>query len=262
MSRIVVKIGGHALDQLDPASPILGDLAEDIGAIRTDTPAVVVHGGGPQIASLLERVGLASEFLDGLRVTDGATMEFVAMALGLVNQRLTAALERGGLAAVGLSGVDGALVRAAAHGGRLGRVAREVTVDPRLVTNLLEQGWTPVIGPVASDAEGELLNCNADTVAGSIAAALEADTLVLLSDIDQLRRDPDDPGSVLDSVTVTDVRAMLADGAIRDGMIPKMRAALDALDAGAARIVLANGTRRHALASVLDGSVPSTEVKR
>ncbi len=262
MNRVVIKVGGHALDRLNADSPVLRDLAEDIGAIRALNAAVVVHGGGPQIASLLEQVGLSSAFVNGLRVTDSVTMEYVAMALGLVNQRITAALGRGGLAAVGLSGVDGALVKASAHGGQLGRVARELRVDGRLVLDLLDEGWTPVIGPVASDAAGELLNCNADTVAGSIAAAIGAATLVLLSDVDQLRRDPEDPGSALASVSSADVRTMMADGSIRDGMIPKMQAALDALDAGAARVVLANGTRAHALVGVLDGTIPSTEVKR
>ena len=262
MSRIVVKVGGHALDRLDARSPALVELAEDIAEIRASTETVVVHGGGPQIASLLERVGLASEFAGGLRVTDETTMQYVAMALGLVNQRITAALGRAGLAAVGLSGVDGGMVDASAHGGRLGRVAREVRANARLVTDLLDRGWTPVIGPVARDATGELLNCNADTVAGSIAAALDAQTLVLLSDIDQLRRDPDDPASAVASVTSAEVHSMIADGSIRDGMIPKMRAALDAVDAGAARVVLANGTRPHALRSILDATIPSTEVMR
>lgn len=262
MNRIVVKVGGHALDRLDAASPVLEGLAADVRSIRDTTSVVIVHGGGPQIASLLERVGLVSQFLDGLRVTDSETMEYVAMALGLVNQRVTAALVRAGLDAVGLSGVDGALVKATARGGRLGRVARDIRVDAQLATDLLERGWTPVVGPVASDAAGELLNCNADTVAGTIAAALNADALVLLSDVDQLRGDRDDPASALTSVSGADVRSMMVEGSIRDGMIPKMQAALDAVDAGAARVVLANGTRPHALLGVLNGTIPSTEVKR
>ena len=262
MNRIVVKVGGHALDRLDAGSPVLEDLANDVKSIRETSSTIIVHGGGPQIATLLERVGLASEFRDGLRVTTPETMEYVAMALGLVNLRITAALSHAGLAAVGLSGVDGALVRATAHGGLLGRVASDIGVDDGLVTSLLERGWTPVVGPVASDDVGELLNCNADTVAGAIAASLDADVLVLLSDVDQLRGDPDDPASALASVSSAEVRSMMAAGSIRDGMIPKMRAALDAIDAGAARVVLANGTRPHALRGVLDGTSPSTEVMR
>ena len=262
MSRIVVKLGGHALDRLDANSPVLVDLANDVASIRASASPVIVHGGGPQIASLLEHVGLVSEFVDGLRVTSSETMAYVAMALGLVNLRITAALATVGLPAVGLNGVDGALVRGRARGGRLGQVAHEIQVDADLVEQLLERGWTPVVGPVASDDAGELLNCNADTVAGALAAALDADVLVLLSDVDQLRSDRDDPSSALGSVTAADVRSMMADGSIRDGMIPKMQAALDALDAGAARVLLANGTRQHALLGVLDGTNPSTEVKR
>lgn len=262
MKRIVVKVGGHALDRLDAASPVLRSLADDIGSISDTTATVVVHGGGPQIASLLERVGLVSEFVDGLRVTTPETMEYVAMALALVNLRITAAMNSAELAAVGLCGVDGALVRASARGGRLGRVAHEVRVNGGLLTSLLDEHWTPVVGPVASDVAGELLNCNADTVAGSIAAALDADVLVLLSDVDQLRSDRDVPASALASVSSADVRSMMVDGSIRDGMLPKMQAALDALDAGADRVVLANGTRPHALLGVLQGTNPSTEVKR
>jgi acetylglutamate kinase len=254
----VVKLGGHALDSLSPTSPVLVALASDVANLGSDT--VVVHGGGPQIASLLDAVGLSSHFREGLRVTDEATMEYVAMALAHVNTYLVAALGQSGLRCVGLSGVDGATLRAQAVGEPWGRIAALPKVDPDIVLALWARDFTPVLSPVAVDDDGGLLNCNADAAAGAVAGALDAEVLVLLSDVDQLRRDPDDPSSALERVEADDVREMLVSGAAREGMRPKMTAALDALDAGARRVVLANGTRPHALRDALAGAIPTTEV--
>jgi acetylglutamate kinase len=254
----VVKLGGHALDSLAPTSPVLVALASDVAQLRSD--AVVVHGGGPQIASLLESVGQSSRFHEGLRVTDQSTMEFVAMALAQVNAHLVAALGQSGLRCVGLSGVDGATLRATAVGEPWGRIATSPKVDPDVVFALWARNFTPVLSPVAVDDDGGLLNCNADAAGGALAGALDAEVLVLLSDVDQLRADPDDASSALARVTADDVRAMLESGAAREGMRPKMTAALDALDAGARRVLLANGTRPHALRDALAGAIATTEV--
>ncbi|MGB8179081.1 MAG: acetylglutamate kinase [Acidimicrobiales bacterium] len=254
----VVKLGGHALDSLAPTSPVLVALASDVAQLRSD--AVLVHGGGPQIAALLESVGRSSRFLEGLRVTDEATMDYVAMALAQVNTHLVAALGQSGLRCVGLSGVDGATLRAQAVGAPWGRIAATPKVDPDVVVTLWARDFTPVVSPIAMDDDGGLLNCNADAAAGALAGALDAEVLVLLSDVDQLRRDPDDASSALARVGADDVREMLESGAAREGMKPKMTAALDALDAGARRVVLANGTRPHALRDALAGTIPSTEV--
>ena len=254
----VVKLGGHALDSLAPTSPVLVALASDVAQLRSD--AVLVHGGGPQIAALLESVGRSSRFLEGLRVTDEATMDYVAMALAQVNTHLVAALGQSGLRCVGLSGVDGATLRAQAVGAPWGRIAATPKVDPDVVVTLWARDFTPVVSPIAVDDDGGLLNCNADAAAGALAGALDAEVLVLLSDVDQLRRDPDDASSALARVGADDVREMLESGAAREGMKPKMTAALDALDAGARRVVLANGTRPHALRDALAGTIPSTEV--
>lgn len=254
----VVKLGGHALDSLSVTSPVLVALASDVAQLPSD--AVVVHGGGPQIAALLDSVAQTSRFFEGLRVTDEVTMEYVAMALAQVNTHLVAALSQGGLPCVGLSGVDGATLRAQAVGEPWGRIATSPKVDPDILLALWARDVTPVLSPVALDDEGGLLNCNADAVAGAVAGALDAEVLVLLSDVDQLRRDPDDPSSSLARVEADDVRAMLESGAAREGMRPKMAAALDALDAGARRVLLANGTRPHALRDALAGAIPTTEV--
>ena len=261
MSTYVVKMGGHALDDLSPTSPTLAALAADISEVRASGTAVVlVHGGGPQIAQLLREVNGESSFVDGLRVTSPATMVYVDMALASVNRALVAALRTHGLSAVGVSGVDGGVISATALGEPWGQVASNVQVAPQLLTDLVASGWVPVVSPVAMASDGQRLNCNADTAAGAIAGALSADGLVLLSDIDQLRADPDDASSGLDRVHLGQVEAMIASGAARDGMRPKLTAAADALTAGAARVWLANGTRAHVLRDLLANELLTTEV--
>lgn len=254
----VVKVGGHVLDSLSPASAVIAALAQDLTALSADT--VVVHGGGPQIASLLAEVGRPSVFHEGLRVTDDATMQYVAMALAHVNLGLVAALGHCGLRCAGLSGADGATLRAEALGGYWGRIGASPKVDSEVIATLWSRHITPVMSPVALDGAGELVNCNADVAAGALAGALDAKVLVLLSDVDQLLADPLDPHSALTSVSGEDVRSMLERGTAREGMRPKMGAALDALEAGARRVLLANGTRPHALRDALAGAIPTTEV--
>ena len=261
MTRVVVKMGGHALDDLSPSSPVLLALADDLAhLVAAGTDVVVVHGGGPQIADLLARTGLPSEFHEGLRITSAETMTYVAMALSSVNIALVAALSRGGLSCVGLNGADGAMIRGRSLGHPWDRAATVAGVNAEVLEIQWRAGVVPVVSPVGLDAEGELLNCNADIVAGALAGALQADTLVLLSDIDQLRTDPDDPASVVTHVSVAQVESLIASGAARDGMRPKMTAALDALGAGARRVLLANGTLAHAVRDVLSGENRTTEV--
>jgi acetylglutamate kinase len=222
----------------------------------------VVHGGGPQIAELLDRVGLESTFEDGLRVTDAATMQVVVMALSEVNVRIVAALNDAGLASVGLSGADANLLRSASIGRPHDRVGEAPVVNRTVLDALWSAELTPVVSPVALDKNAEPLNCNADAVAGALAAELRADVLVLLSDIDQLRADVEDPATSMSSVTGAQIEAMQRSGAARDGMTPKLNAARDALHGGAERILMANGTRSHAVRDALSRAIPSTEVLR
>jgi acetylglutamate kinase len=223
---------------------------------------VVVHGGGPQIAELHARVGLSSTFKDGLRVTDAETMHYVAMALSDVNVHVVAALNDAGLASVGICGSDATLLRSESVGEPYDRVGEAPLVNRGVIDALWSTGLTPVVSPIALDKNAELLNCNADTVAGALAAALDADVLVLLSDVDQLLENVEDPSSARASVTAAEIQAMRRSGAVRDGMNPKMVAALDALEGGAEAILLANGTRAHALRDALARSIPTTEVVR
>jgi len=263
VTSYVVKIGGHALDSLSPRSEVLNALASDVVALRGEsTNVVIVHGGGPQIASLLDAVGVESYFHEGLRVTDEETMEYVAMALSQVNLHVVAALNQSGLTSAGLSGVDGTVLRATALGAPWFRAGTSPKVDVTLIEALWKSGVTPVMSSVAVDESGELVNCNADAAAGALAGALGARALVLLSDVDQLRSDPLDSSTSLASVDATGVQRLLDQGAARDGMRPKMMAALDALEHGAQRVVMANGTKLHALRDALNGTAHTTEVTR
>jgi acetylglutamate kinase len=258
---VVVKLGGHALDSLSPRSPLLVDLAHDIDQLHAQgVDVALVHGGGPQIAKLLEAVGLESHFHEGLRITDATTMGFTAMALGQVNLAITAALNQLGVRCVGLSGADATLLRSTSLGEPWGRTGSVPTVRAEIISTLWSAGMTPVLSPVAVDECGELVNCNADTAAGALAGALGVDVLVLLSDVDQLRAVAHDEATSLESVTRAQAELLLASGDARDGMRPKLLAALDALGCGAKRVLMANGTRAHALAHALAGDVPTTEV--
>ncbi|MGH9020156.1 MAG: acetylglutamate kinase [Acidimicrobiales bacterium] len=261
MSRVVVKIGGHALDRLDAGSAVLADLATDVAELRGRGDDVAcVHGGGPQISALLAERGLVDRFHDGLRITDDATMEVVAIALSWVNLAVVAAFGRAGVLGAGVSGADGATLTATSLGAPWGRVGATPDVNPALIELLWAGGVTPVVSPVALDADGGLLNVNADTVAGALAGTLGAARVVLLSDVERVRADADDPASALSRLESGEARALVASGAARDGMRPKLRAALDAIAGGASRVTLAGGTGRHALREALAGSIPTTEV--
>jgi acetylglutamate kinase len=263
MRRYVVKLGGHALDSLSPSSAILVALADDVLALRASgIDVLIVHGGGPQITELLEATGRVTQFHEGLRVTDEETMEYVAMALSRVNVHLVAALVQAGLSCLGLSGVDNGLLRADAVGEPWGRIGAAPKVDGDVIVSLWREGLTPIVSPVALDHAGDLVNCNADVAAGALAGAVDAELLVLLSDIDQLRADPNDETSALATVGADQVRQLVDSGAAREGMRPKMLAALDALDGGAQTVLLANGTREHALRDALARTIPTTEVAR
>ena len=261
MTTYVIKLGGHALLDISAANTALATIAEDIASLqREGNRVLLVHGGGPAIASLLEHVGEPSTFVEGLRVTTPTVMQYVDMALAHVNRALVSRLLHHGVPAVGLSGVDAATLSAEAVGEPLGRVATEPRVATDLITHLWSGGFVPVISPVANDAMGERVNCNADTAAGALAGALHADALLLLSDIDQLRTDVNDPTTGVASVTVRDIAELMATGAIHGGMQPKVQAAIDAIEAGAKRVWLANGMRHHCVRDLLAQQLPTTEI--
>jgi len=227
---VVVKYGGNALaGALEDEALAL--FAQDIVLMRTvGMRPVVVHGGGPQISDLMNRLGKVPEFRDGLRVTDKETVDIARMVLrGQVNPNIVSAINVHGPLAVGVSGEDAGLIRATARNPELGFVGEVVEVNPILLQRLLAQDLIPVVATIGSDEAGQAYNINADTVAGAIATALQAEKLVYLTDIEGLRRDVDDPTSLIRRTTVRELSRLMAEGTLSGGMIPKIRSCVDAV---------------------------------
>lgn len=241
---MIVKYGGNAMKSLELRRAV----ARELAALRGETPVVVVHGGGPVIERELAARGLESEFVGGLRVTTPQAMDVVEMALGQLGKQLAQDLG----AAVGLTGRDCALLRAEVLDPRLGRVGRVTGVNAGLLRTLLGAGLTPVVGCVAVGEDGEALNVNADTAAGAVAGAL-GEGVVFLTDVDGVYRAYPDPGSRATQLTRTEVEEGTGAGWIAGGMIPKVRAALDALDRGAPFATIASGMTAGVLAQAARG---------
>ena len=249
---VVIKYGGHAM-----TVPELEDaFAADLVALMADGwRFVIVHGGGPQISSLLGRLGIESRFENGLRVTDEATMEAVEMVLaGQVNKAVTAGLAARGVRAAGVSGRDGGLLGAELRAASLGRVGDVTKVDAALLGCLLDGGFTPVVAPVAEALDGTgPLNVNADTAAGAVAGSLRAEYFVLMSNVPGVL---DGEGQLIPRLTRADVDALKASGVISGGMIPKVDACLNALDEGCRRALILNSSAPSALRRYLSEGAP------
>lgn len=244
---IVVKYGGNAMIDENLKHAVMTDvvLMRYVGI-----NPILVHGGGPEVSDAMRRMGKEPAFVGGLRVTDAETMEIVEMVLaGKTNKNIVAHLNQQGGRAVGLSGKDANLLIAArdTRRGDLGLVGRIVQVNPEIIHTLTDGGYIPVISSVAIGGDGQSYNVNADTVAGELAGALGATKLILMTDVEGLRRDPADPQSLVSEVTPDDAQAMLDSGAADKGMIPKLEACLVALDAGVERAHIIDGRRPHAL---------------
>ena len=244
-SVVVVKFGGNAMT--DPE--LSRTFAQDIVLLRSvGLKPVVVHGGGPQIGSLLERLGKTSEFRDGLRVTDAETLDVARMVLvGKVGRDMVGAINVHGAQAVGLSGEDGGLITAAPRSAALGFVGDVVSVQPGIIKRLLSEEMIPVVSTIGSDASGQAYNINADTVAGALAGALDAEKVIYLTDVPGLLTDVDDPDSIVARSNVADLKAMIADGTISGGMIPKVTACMDAVESGAKSAHMLDGRIPHVL---------------
>lgn len=246
---IVVKYGGAAMLSEELTTTIL----EDVTLLKfVGMRPIVVHGGGPDINATLRALSVEPEFVDGLRVTDGQTMEVVEMVLaGKVNKAIVARLNTMRAGAVGLCGVDGDLIRARKQrredGLDLGQVGEVVSVNTTLLNTLTENGYVPVIAPVGVGKDGESYNINADTAAGAVAAALGAEKLIYLTDTDGIRTKVDDPSTLLYVASKTDILNMIEDGRIQGGMLPKARSCLQALSDGVRRTHILNGTIPHPL---------------
>ncbi len=244
-SVVVVKFGGNAM--VDPA--LSASFAQDVVLLRSvGLRPVVVHGGGPQIGALLGRLGKSTEFIDGLRVTDAETLDVARMVLvGKVGRDIVGAINVHGAFAVGVSGEDGGLITAAPADEALGFVGEVASVQPQILERLLAERMIPVVSTIGADASGQAYNINADTVAGALAGALGAEKAIYLTDVAGLLTDPDDPSSIVPHAAVEDLEAMIADGTISGGMIPKIRACMDAVESGAASAHLLDGRIPHVL---------------
>lgn len=245
---VVVKYGGNALAGTSEHDA-LALFAEDIVMMRlVGMRPVVVHGGGPQISELMTRLGKETEFVDGLRVTDAETVGIARMVLkGQVNPQLVAAINVHGNYAVGVSGVDGGLIRAEARDERLGFVGDVTEINTGVLEGLLDDEFIPVIATIGSDATGQAYNINADTVAGRIAEALGAEKLVYLTDIEGLRSEVDDPTSLIRQTTADALDAMIDDETIAGGMIPKVASCQHAVRSGVRRAHILDGRIAHVL---------------
>jgi len=247
-ATIVVKYGGNAIAGTSEHDA-LALFAEDIVLMNlVGLRPVVVHGGGPQISDLMARLGKQTEFVDGLRVTDAETVDIARMVLtGQVNPQIVAAINAHGNYAVGVSGVDAGLIRAAARSPQLGFVGDVTAVNPAVLRNLLDDGFIPVVATIGADESGQAYNINADTVAGAIAEALGAEKLIYLTDIEGLRRDVADPASLIRRTTATELGELVADGTVSAGMIPKVASCIQAVTDGVASAHILDGRIQHVL---------------
>lgn len=242
---VVVKYGGNAMKNPECQRQVMHDLVllQMIG-VRI----VLVHGGGPAIARSLAAQAIPTKFVDGLRVTDNATMRVVQQVLaGETNKDLVKLLNVEGGRAVGLCGLDANLLTAKQERDDLGWVGHITDVNVDLVEDLLDQGYIPVIASVAGDDEGNSYNVNADTAAAAIAAKLNARRLILMTDINGLMRDVKDPETLISRLKVEEIEGLTKDGVISGGMIPKMACVVDAINGGVERVVLINGTLPHSI---------------
>ena len=235
-ATVVIKFGGHAMG----SDVAMETFARDIVLMQqVGVNPVIVHGGGPMINKMLERLNIKSEFVGGKRVTDAATMEVVEMVLsGLVNKRIVQAINAQGGRAVGLSGKDANLIICDPADPELGLVGAPRDIDPTLLNKLFEADMIPVIAPLGAGDNGETFNINADTVAGSIAANLKADRLLLLTDVSGVKNAN---GEVLTELTPKKIRELTASGVITGGMIPKTETALIAIESGVRAVVILDG---------------------
>ena len=243
---VVIKYGGSAMTSDTLRCSVMTDIVLlTLVGIRV----VVVHGGGPEISAMLKMIGHESRFVDGLRYTDATTMDIVqAILCGKVNKDLVAQLNRLGGRAVGLCGLDGKLFQAEQLDEKYGLVGSITTVNPATVQNAIQSGYIPVVSTVAQGVDADTAyNINADTAAAKLAEALDAEKLILLTDVRGLLRDPGDERTLIHVVRTQDVPTLVADGIISGGMIPKMQCCVDAIHSGVERVHILDGRIPHSI---------------
>lgn len=242
---IVVKYGGNAMVSEELKQQVMEDI---VLLWLIGIKVVLVHGGGPEITETLAKVGKETKWVDGLRVTDQETIDIVQMVLsGKINKGLVNLISAKGGKAMGISGVDGKMIKAVCKDERLGFVGRitEVNVEP--IFDLLNNGYIPIISSVGCDDEGNVYNINADSAAAHIAGALQAERLITMTDIEGILKDKDDPSTVIPEMDTKAAVRLFEDGTISGGMIPKVECCLDAISRGVNRVIIMDGRVPHAL---------------
>ncbi len=242
---VVVKYGGNAMVNENLKQQVMEDI---VLLWLIGVKIVLVHGGGPEITELMDRLGKKPEFVDGLRVTDKETVDIVQMVLaGKVNKTLVNLLEMKGGRAVGLSGMDGRLIEAKIKDERLGYVGEITRVHIQPVTDLLDRGYIPVVSTVGCDREGNAYNINGDTAAAHIAGALAAERLIMMTDIAGILRDRNDPSSLIPEITLAEAKGLYETGVISGGMIPKVDCCIEAIRQGVKNVVIMDGRVPHSI---------------
>ena len=242
---VVVKYGGNAMINQQLKEQVMEDI---VLLWLIGVKVVLVHGGGPEISETMAKLGKKPEFVDGLRVTDKETVDIVQMVLaGKVNKTLVNMLEMKGGKAMGISGIDGRLIEADFKDERLGYVGNITNVNIQPVTDLLEKGYIPVVSTVACDENGNTYNINGDTAAARVAGALEAERLIMMTDIAGILRDKDDPSTLIPKITVEEAKSLYEHNVISGGMIPKVDCCIDALNHGVNNVVIMDGRIPHSI---------------
>ena len=242
---VVVKYGGNAMVNEELKQQVMEDI---VLLWLIGIRVVLVHGGGPEISDMMDRLGKKPEFVDGLRVTDRETVDIVQMVLaGKVNKSLVTLLECNGGNAVGLSGLDGKLIEARMKNAALGYVGSITKINIRPVMDLLERGYIPVVSTIGCDSEGNAYNINGDTAAAWIAGALGAERLIMMTDIAGILRDPKDPATLIPELTIPEATRLFEENIISGGMIPKVECCIDAIHMGVRKVIIMDGRVPHAI---------------
>ena len=242
---VVIKYGGNAMISEKLKDSVMRDI---VLLSLIGVQVVLVHGGGPEITDMLQKLGKQTQFVDGLRVTDAETADVVQMVLaGKINKTLVNLIGQKGGRAIGLSGIDGQMIQARVRDERLGYVGEITKIDVRPILDVLDKGYIPVVSTVGCDTQGHVYNINADTAAARIAGELGAEGLIAMTDIGGILRDKDDPGTLIPVIHTAEAHALITSGVICGGMLPKVTCCMDAIRWGVHRVFIIDGRVPHAI---------------
>lgn len=242
---VVIKYGGNAMINESLKQQVMEDI---VLLWLIGIKVVLVHGGGPEISETMKKTGKEVVFVDGLRVTDKETMDIVQMVLaGKVNKTLVNLLEMKGGKAIGLSGMDGRMIESKIKNEKLGFVGEITKVNTEIVEDLLEKGYIPVVSTIGCDKKGNTYNINGDTAAAHIAGALKAERLIMMTDIDGILKDKDDPSTLIHEITIVEAQKLYEENIITSGMIPKVECCIEAIHKGVENVVIMDGRVPHSI---------------